>query len=355
MVALDSRLEGRIVCVRESMRKFASSDVQNLEICNQSSRPIPLYLNQQMIKIMEDMGVDHKWFFDQQIVEVERLKAVTARPENASRFLEHHAVGSTIAIPKFLLQLERMGIDYRRDPFLRGVVEAAVLKELRLVKHKSRIPVRKGVTLFGIMDETGYLKENEVYVTYDTTEKRTRQLIDSDLGPGRVLVTRSPSHHPGDIQTADHVVPPKNHPLRDLENCIVFSQQGQRDLPSKLSGGDLDGDLYHIIWDWSLFEDHELTTFPPAEYPAVISKPQDRPVSREDMTMFFVNFMKNDQLGPISVRHKTLADHYDKGTLHSDCLELAKLASDAVDYSKTGKPVDVTALPKLPTRSRPDL
>lgn len=38
----------------------------------------------------------------------------------------------------------------------------------------------------------------------------------------------------------------------------------------------------------------------------------------------------------------------------SNCLFLAKLHSDAVDYPKTGRPVDIALLPKLPREDRPD-
>ena len=135
---------------------------------------------------------------------------------------------------------------------------------------------------------------------------------------------------------ADAVDVPENSPLRDLHNCLVFSSKGQRDLPSQLSGGDLDGDLYNIIYMDGLFPKQRSE---PAEYPIV--KPIDigREVTRSDMTDFFVRFMENDQLGRIAVNHQTLADQRDAGTFDLDCIRLAELHSTAVDFSKTGIPV----------------
>ena len=52
---------------------------------------------------------------------------------------------------------------------------------------------------------------------------------------GRVTVTRAPALHPGDIQIATAVGVPDGSPLNSLDNCVVFSQQGARDLPSQLS------------------------------------------------------------------------------------------------------------------------
>ena len=98
------------------------------------------------------------------------------------------------------------------------------------------------------MDETGVLKEGEVYISIqrnDNNGNLKREIIVND----RVVVTRAPALHPGDVQLAKAVDVPPCSPLRDLRNCIVFSQHGARDLPSQLSGGDLDGDLFHVIYD----------------------------------------------------------------------------------------------------------
>jgi hypothetical protein len=48
MLALDSRLEGNILCVRKSMIKFESLDRENLEICDMATKPIPMKLNRQV-------------------------------------------------------------------------------------------------------------------------------------------------------------------------------------------------------------------------------------------------------------------------------------------------------------------
>lgn len=182
----------------------------------------------------------------------------------------------------------------------------------------------------GIMDETGVLKEGEIFCTVFTEEAGTLILN------GSVVVTRSPALHPGDVQCAVAVMVPANSPLMALHNCVVFSSQGDRDLPSKLSGGDLDGDLYNIIHDASLYPAH---IGRPADYP--IQKPIDiqREVVRADMTAFFIQFMENDQLGRIATLHQILADQRRDGTFDPDCISLAGLHSQAVDFSKTGIPV----------------
>lgn len=347
MLAVDSSLSGSVVCIRPSMKKFESSDTANLEICDTASKPIPLVLNRQMVKILEDMGLGPNWFFEMQNIELSRLREVTADAYNVARFLKQQDVGGAIRLHRLFRQAENMGIDYRKDSFLCSVVEALVLRELRLLKHKARIPIRKGVTLFGIMDETGFLEENQVYITYDTMEGR----FDPPPGAGPLLVTRSPALHPGDIQFPHHVIPPVGHPLREHSNVIIFSRNGTRDLPSQLSGGDLDGDIYNIIWDPQTLPS---LTFQPADYPRVPPRDLPREVTREDMAQFFVDFMKQDILGVIATRHMILADQVGEGTLNSNCLKLAELHSTAVDFSKTGIPVNLWDLPKA-NKYRPDL
>ncbi|KAL3429117.1 RNA dependent RNA polymerase-domain-containing protein [Aspergillus tetrazonus] len=345
MLSLDPRLRGSKICIRPSMTKFQTDDQVNVEICGSGSKPIPLFLNRQVIKILEDMGVDGEWFMTLQELRIEQLRKATATTKNTAAFVKSQSVADCVKLYRLFLLFHNLKLDYKKIPFLRAVVEAMVLRELRLLKHKARIPVHKGITLYGIMDETGFLNENEVFVTY--------QAMDRFAAPPkncRLLVTRSPALHNGDIQYPYNVVPPKGHPLKQHRNCIVFSQKGTRDLPSQLSGGDLDGDLYNIIWDPAAAPKR---VFAPANYPRNPPLDIKRVVEREDMANFFVEFMQSDRLGVIATKHMILADQMELGTSHSDCKKLAQLHSTAVDFSKTGVPVRLEEMPFV-NRSRPD-
>ncbi|KAK4031981.1 RNA dependent RNA polymerase-domain-containing protein [Parachaetomium inaequale] len=290
MLAVDPRLEGNKICIRPSMNKFESND-RHLEICDMASKPMPMVLNRQLIKILEDMGAPSEWFLDLQSKELQRLRRISATVYNTASFLRSQRIGESIQLHKFLRQTEAMGIDYRRDNFLRGAVEVVLLRELRLLKHKARIPVQKGMTLFGIMDETGFLKEGEVYVTFDREEDRHSE----PPGPQRVLM--------GILWPSSAIA------------------------SSSLSGGDLDGDVFHVIWDPDVVD--MVTTFLPANYPRVLPLELDRPVTSADMAAFFVDFMKTDHLRVIATRHMILADQKEDGTLDQDCIKLAELHSSA--------------------------
>lgn len=356
MLALDSRIQGSVVGLRHSMMKFPSNDMHTLEICDMGSNPHRFYLNRQIIKILEDMGVSNSWFINLQNAQVAMLRGVTTSMENTTNFLRRYYKTKQLGLPKLVNKLSTLGIDFKDDCLLCSTIEALVLHELRLLKHRARIEVDKGATLFGVMDETGFLQENEVFVTFDTSFAR----VSAPPSHGtRVLVTRSPALHDGDIQAAVNVIPPKDHPLSHHQNCIVFNQKGPRDLPSQLSGGDLDGDKFNVIWDPDCVP---TKIFPPADYPRGLPEDIGRPVTSADMIDFFVHFMETDRLGMIATRHMIAADQLEGGTSHPECQWLAELHSKAVDFSKTGIPVQFEWLrgplgqaSKVMSEFRPDL
>jgi RNA dependent RNA polymerase len=330
MISLDSRLVGDCVFLRPSMIKFTGSDSMDIELCGSSLRPLPMYLNRQLIKILEDMGVQESWFLNLQSREIERLREITATAANAAKFLKSQLIGETGHFSWLIAKLFSIGLEFRSDRFLRDVLELSIMMQVRVMKYRARIPVPLGMTLYGIMDETGVLAEGQVFCTF-TESKKKNVLVGKNL-----VITRSPALHPGDVQLVEAINVPKDSPLLSLSNCICFSQKGDRDLPSKLSGGDLDGDLYNIVWDSACKPTH---SWLPADYPRQVPQDIGREVERDDMTDFFIKFMETDQLGRIATAHQVLADQKPLGTLDPDCKRLAELHSIAVDFSKTGIPV----------------
>lgn len=339
MVSLDNRLEGDVLCIRPSMLKFQSTH-NKLEICNAARRGLPFYLNRQLVKILEDLGVSHEAFHRLQELAVSEVRSAASSPTKTAAFLDRKGVGTGCNLSWLIERLSEIGIDARDDMFLQGALEHAMLSELRMIKHKARIPVENGHTLYGVMDETGVLRENQIFVR-----------VDGKVRTGLVAITRSPALHPGDIQLAraEAVAVSASSPLMALDCCVVFSQLGVRDLPSMLSGGDLDGDLYNIIFDPTLLPRR---TYKPAAYKRPTPIDLYREMGMQDMTDWFIKFMKNDHLAKIAIGHVQLADHYPEGTLHSDCLKLAELHSTAVDFQKTGVEVQMSNFPKL-TKARP--
>lgn len=136
MVSLDTRLEGDVLALRPSMVKFNGLDT-NLEICGSGLRPLPMYLNRPLIKILEDLGVQSLAFLKLQEVAVDNLRNTTKSPLNAASFLERTQLGNAARVPWLIRKLHYLGIDFHKDDLLRNTLELAVLLQLRELKYRT--------------------------------------------------------------------------------------------------------------------------------------------------------------------------------------------------------------------------
>jgi RNA-dependent RNA polymerase len=192
-------------------------------------------------------------------------------------------------------------------------------------------------------EEEGIENLPEIFVKIDPLSTGEYRVVE-----GLCILARNPSLHPGDIRVVKAVNKPE---LQHLKNVVVLPQNGDRDLSSMCSGGDLDGDDYFVAWNPDLLPqkwDVEAMDFSPVTPNAV-----NRDVTVEDMTEFFVQYIKNDNLPTIANSHLSHADRLPKGAFHETCtckvkpiyppniftgLKLAELHSHAVDYPKSGIP-----------------
>jgi RNA-dependent RNA polymerase len=200
---------------------------------------------------------------------------------------------------------------------------------VKYLKQKAKITIEQGACLLGCVDETGELKGHfsdaqppdgasveerinalpEVFCYVDPKKTGIYKAIE-----GVCIIARNPSLHPGDIRVVRAI---DNANLHHLRNVVVLPQTGDRDLGNMCSGGDLDGDDYWIIWDQDLIPqewNHTAMDFM-ADPPRRVKDE----VTVKDMTEFFVNYMKNDNLGPIAHAHLAAADRDEFGVKGNDC------------------------------------
>ena len=150
MISLDDRIEDHAIYLRPSMVKFEGSPANDIEICGAAFKPLPMYLNRQIIKILEDLGVSEEAFLTLQNEAVEQLRIITESPVNAATFFRKNHIGETAKLPWLVRELWDLGVLYTDDIFLKQVLEVCVLAELRELKHRSRIRVNDGMTLYGM-------------------------------------------------------------------------------------------------------------------------------------------------------------------------------------------------------------
>ena len=134
MISLDSRLEGDALCLRPSMIKFKGTG-ENIEICGAGLKPLPMYLNRPLIKILEDLGVEPSVFLGLQAKAVEKLRMTTESPVNAANFLQRNFIGKAARLPWLIRKLWDLDVLFNDDKFLRNALELVVLVQLRELKY----------------------------------------------------------------------------------------------------------------------------------------------------------------------------------------------------------------------------
>ncbi|OSD06554.1 RdRP-domain-containing protein [Trametes coccinea BRFM310] len=382
MVVVDETLEGVYMRMRPSMRKFEAHDHDKseaeIEIAKAFVYPGTARLCRPLIMVLEDLGVRKEAFLTLQ----ERAKAavVTASDTMATtiELLRKHNLGNTFGLRWILQHLQKAGMGMPREgeqrvmdnPFILRLVKYAQSHILREIKHKAAIPIPKAHQLVGVADEgpeyvemrkmenVFCLKENEIFgeviAIQNHSAECTERLILMTVG--QVSISRSPHIHPGDVQRVKAVGKPPDDKIcffRNLRNVVVLPSVGKSSLASCLAGGDVDGraDEFLVIKDPTLLPTIRAD---PAKYEGCKPRRLDRPSTVDDICDFFVEYMQSDVIGLLADLHLKIADQSQYGTFDKDCLKLAILCSQAVDYPKNGVPVDRENLPHPLIRANPD-
>lgn len=113
--------------------------------------------------------------------------------------------------------------------------------------------------MFGIVDEYGVLEEGQIFIQYtvksdeynnndnnqNNKEQEDNEEEDEEKEKsrvyryeGKIVLTKNPCHHPGDLRTFDAVY---RSELEHLKDVVVFPQKGSRPHSNQISGSDLDG------------------------------------------------------------------------------------------------------------------
>ena len=147
-----------------------------------------------------------------------------------------------------------------------------------------------------------------------------------------VVVTKNPCHHPGDIRVFQAVDVPR---LRHLKDVIVFPQRGKRPHPNEISGSDLDGDEYAVIWHPAFIPKTPNDT--PYDYDSQIPmlRVVDRPVSRADIQATVLDISEQSCVGKLCSLHLANMDLH--GVAHPKTLAIAGYISEELDAPKTGQ------------------
>ncbi|KAF4472950.1 RNA-dependent RNA polymerase [Fusarium albosuccineum] len=249
-------------------------------------------------------------------------------------------------------------------------------------KDLFKIPIPGSFSLLGLTDDYKVLKPKELEQGVLMPEVFIRAHGETIEGP--VLIYRDPIIHIGDIQEAEAIGEnelklrlrkgwadgvDRAHALLQMDNVIFFSQEDNPPLPNRLSGGDLDGDRFEVLTKACRFWGDAYKTTKPDSYtedgpPAATDqappKPDsvNKPFDIDQLATFITQYIRNDCFAELEHRLLALADQKDNGMNDSDVKNLALWLSQAVDYAKSGKAVDLVAdvfkNPKFKVSESPD-
>lgn len=309
MLSVDYTLQGRVIGLRPSMTKFDAPNSLSIEIASAFDRPGKYYLNRPLIMLLEGLGVPYEVFESLQDEAVRDAQESTTSLERSARLLESHGLGASYRITSTMLGLHRLGVGpLTEDIFWQQMMDFAVNHVLRELKHRARIPVPNGWTLVGAADVHRYLQEGEVFACVEPSDKTGVFYLE-----GPILISRSPTIHPGDVQVV-HAIgrPPPGSPFEreSLRNGVIFSVHGRyptyvielecltrlmytghRPLPSCLGGGDLDGDVYNVTPMPGMLPPR---AYEPASYDPAPRKLVDHESTMEDVADFVAEYINSD-------------------------------------------------------------
>jgi RNA-dependent RNA polymerase len=351
MLVVSSEARSQQVHIRPSQHKFPA-DHNGLEIIRWSQFSMAS-LNRQIIIVLSHLGVPDQVFHSKLRKMLANLDDAMTNEREAMNLLQKYIDPNQMTLT--ISQMVSDGFQKSMEPFVSSLLALWRSWQIKYLKEKAKIVIDGGACLLGVMDETatlkGFSREKtnsvlqgagsneekldalpEIFVQIYSADERRYRIIE-----GVCILARNPSLHPGDIRVVKAVnVPHLNH----LKDVVVLPQLGDRDISSMCSGGDLDGDDYLVIWDEDLVPRDWFRA--PMDYPSVKGLELDRPVTVNDVTSFFVMYMKNDCLPRIAHAHLAWADFLPDGVEDTKCIRLAQLHSDAVDYNKTGNPARMT-------------
>lgn len=223
-VTKDRRLQGRVLCLRPSMVKFEDTLTRTMEIAGVFNRPRPFFLNRPLVMMLEGLKIKGGYEILQSLQDdvIRETKQAATSPRAAANLLEKHGLGVAFKLSSVFVELARLEVVNFLDQFMRSVLNASIYHIRRDLKYRARIPVKEGYTLIGVADPYDYLREGEVYVCIARGGGSDPVFLE-----GQILVSRSPTIHPGDVQVATAVgKPPSGTGLASLKNCLVFSTKG---------------------------------------------------------------------------------------------------------------------------------
>ena len=242
ILVINPQIKGKKIILTKSMIKYEVNNSENLEICR-FARYSTGFLNLQIIILLILNGVDKNKIFKFAKKEMMNYRNYKVYRKNKKIMVENNDINKILK----LIEKQDKHLIIEKDYMSKIARSAYIYNRLSSISKKYRFHLKNSCFLFGVCDFFGILEKNQIYVQIHK-ENGNKKVI-----TGEVLITKNPCLSLYDIQKVEAINNDiiNNYFFEFYENVVIFPSKGDMALPSKISGSDLDGDIYWVCWEQS--------------------------------------------------------------------------------------------------------
>nr|GAT51679.1 RdRP-domain-containing protein [Mycena chlorophos] len=223
---------GKKLLYRPSMLKYTGGPYM-LEIQSISRTPRDARLNKQFIILMLTRGIRMRALEEILQAQLDNIGEMTTNRERALHYVDGELDSDEppTTLNQELFEMLMAGHDLT-EPYVALLLHRFQKAAYDSLRSKLNIIVPRSYYLLGVVDPYGVLEENEVYINLPTRG-----------GPqiGKLGFLRNPAYDADGYVVLNGV---NKQRLSHIVNAIVFPARGSTSQAARMSGGDLDGDLY---------------------------------------------------------------------------------------------------------------
>ena len=284
VLVVNPKIEGKKILLTKSMVKFKCENTEDLEIIR-FSRYSPGYLNLQIIILLLLNGISKGRIFNIAKKEVGNYRNY--------KMVKDKLPIKNIEFEKVIKHIKKSNVilEKQKDYMSKIARSTFIYNRLSNISKKYRFHMKNCCFLIGVCDFDNILGENEIFVQIYKENKK--KIITGDI-----LVTKNPCLSIYDLQKVKGV---KNDYFSQyFTNVIVFPSKGKIPLPSKITGSDLDGDIYWVCWENSFIKEFKYKDY--SNKVLVLKNEQEYPTKFEDK---YTYNEKGERLKKYFIRVKT--------------------------------------------------
>ena len=284
VLVVNPKIEGKKILLTKSMVKFKCENTEDLEVIR-FSRYSPGYLNLQIIILLLLNGISKGRIFNIAKKEVGNYRNY--------KMVKDKLPIKNIEFEKVLKHIKKSNIilENQKDYMSKIARSTFIYNRLSNISKKYRFHMKNCCFLLGVCDFDNILGENEIFV--QTYQENKKKVITGDI-----LVTKNPCLSIYDLQKVKGVK--NDYFSKYFTNVIIFPSKGKIPLPSKITGSDLDGDIYWVCWEKAFIKEFKYKDY--SNKVLVLKNEQEYPTKFEDK---YIYNEKGERIKKYFIRVKT--------------------------------------------------